>query len=116
MEEKNSVLERRNWKDGARPVRTGKPAGRGKAEPHEEKFAAFIRRKEVRKMVRLGLSAGCVMCMVAALLLIDAAPAVAVVMMAGAVVAGKAGHWGYEEADADEDKRVGFPHGWRYKD
>ena len=30
------------------------------------------------------------------LLLIDAAPAVAVVLMAGAVVAGKAGHCGYE--------------------
>lgn len=50
------------------------------------------------------------------LLLIDAMPAVAVVLMAGAVAAGKAGHWGYEEVDADEDKRVGFPHGWRYKD
>lgn len=56
------------------------------------------------------------MCMAAALLLIDAAPAVAVILMAGAVAAGKAGHWGYEEVDADEDKRVGFPHGWRYKD
>lgn len=31
------------------------------------------------------------------LLLIDAAPAVAAIMMAGAVTAGKAGHWGYEE-------------------
>lgn len=31
------------------------------------------------------------------LLLIDAAPAVAVVLMVGAVAAGKAGHWGYEE-------------------
>lgn len=50
------------------------------------------------------------------LLLIDAAPALAVVLMVGAVAAGKAGHWGYEEVDADEDKRVGFPHGWRYKD
>lgn len=36
--------------------------------------------------------------MAAALLLIDAAPAVAVVLMAGAVATGKAGHWGYEEA------------------
>lgn len=50
------------------------------------------------------------------LLLIDAAPALSVVLMVGAVAAGKAGHWGYEEVDADEDKRVGFPHGWRYKD
>ena len=33
------------------------------------------------------------------LLLIDAMPAVAVVLMAGAVVAGKAGHWGYEEVE-----------------
>lgn len=33
------------------------------------------------------------------LMLIDAAPAVAVVLMAGAVVAGKAGHWGYEEVE-----------------
>lgn len=48
-------------------------------------------------MVRLGLSAGCVICMVAALLLIDAEPAVSVVLMAGAVAAGKVGHWGYEE-------------------
>ena len=32
------------------------------------------------------------------LLLIDAAPAVAVVLIAGAVVAGKAGQWGYGEA------------------
>ena len=31
------------------------------------------------------------------LLLSDAAPAVAVVLMVGAVAAGKAGHWGYEE-------------------
>ena len=31
------------------------------------------------------------------LLLIDAAPAVAVALMAGAVAAGKAGRWGYEE-------------------
>ena len=31
------------------------------------------------------------------LLLIDMAPAVAMVLMAGAVAAGKAGHWGYEE-------------------
>ena len=116
MEKKIGILEERNRKDGARPIRTGKPAGGRKTEPHEEKFAAFIRRRKIRKVVRYGLSAGCVMCMVAALLLIDAAPAVAVVMMAGAVVAGKAGHWGYEEADADEDKRVGFPHGWRYKD
>ncbi len=38
------------------------------------------------------------------LLLIDAAPAVAAVMMAGAVAAGKAGHWGYEEVGSDEDK------------
>ena len=31
------------------------------------------------------------------LLLIDAEPAVSVVLMAGAVAAGKVGHWGYEE-------------------
>lgn len=36
------------------------------------------------------------------LLLIDAAPAVAAVMMAGAVAAGKAGHWGYEEDRMDK--------------
>ena len=92
MEKKNSVLERRNRKNGARPLRVGEPAGRGKAEPHEEKFAAFIRRRKIQKVVRLGFSAGCVICMVVALLLTDTAPAVAVVMMAGAVVAGKAGH------------------------
>lgn len=98
MEKKNSVLERRNRKNGARPLRVGEPAGRGEDESNEEKFAALIRRKKIRKMVRLGLSAGCVICMAAALLLIDAAPAVAVVLMAGAVATGKAGHWGYEEA------------------
>lgn len=97
MEKKNRVLARRNWKNGARPIRAGKSESGGKDEPNEEKLAALVRRKKIRKMVRCGLSVGCVMCMVAALLLIDAAPAVAVVMMAGAVVAGKAGHWGYEE-------------------
>ena len=116
MEKKDSVLKRRNRKNGARPFRTGKSESCGKDESHEEKLAALIRRREVQKMVRYSLSAGCVMCMAAALLLIDAAPAVAVILMAGAVAAGKAGHWGYEEVDADEDKRVGFPHGWRYKD
>lgn len=104
MEEKNRVFERRNWEVGARPVRAGKPAGRGEDESHEEKLAAFIRRREIQKVVRLGFSAGCVICMAVALLLIDAAPLLAVVLMAGAVAAGKAGHWGYEEVDVDEGK------------
>ena len=51
-----------------------------------------------------GYIKACVCLMVAALLLIDAAPAAAAVLMAGAVAAGKAGRWGYEEVDADEDK------------
>lgn len=42
-----------------------------------------------------GYIKACVGLMVAALLLIDAAPAAAAVLMAGAVVAGKAGNWGY---------------------
>ena len=57
MEEKNSVLERRNWKDGARPVRAVKPASGGKDEPNEEKLVALVRRKKLRKMLRCGLSA-----------------------------------------------------------
>ena len=97
MEKKNRISERRNWKNGARPIRDGKPAGRGEDESHEEKLAALVRRREVQKVVRHSFSVGCVMCMAAALLLIDAAPALAVVLMAGAVAAGKAGHWGYEE-------------------
>lgn len=96
MEKKNSVLERRNWKDGARPVRAGKPAGRGEDEPHEEKFAAFIRRKEVRKMVRYGLSAGCVICIFTAALLIEDIPGMSVSLMALALLFGAGGGWGYD--------------------
>lgn len=96
MEEKNRVFERRNWKNGARPVRAGKPAGRGEDESHEEKLAAFIRRKKIRKMVRLSLSAGCVICVFAAALLIEDIPWMSVGLMALALLFGAGGGWGYD--------------------
>lgn len=96
MEKKIGILEERNRKDGARPLRTGKPAGGRKAEPHEEKFAAFIRRRKIRKMVRLGLSAGCVICIFTAALLIEDIPGMSVALMALALLFGAGGGWGYD--------------------
>lgn len=96
MEKKNSVLERRNRKNGARPLRVGEPAGRGKDESNEEKFAAFIRRRKIRKVVRYGLSAGCVICIFTAALLIEDIPGMSVSLMALALLFGAGGGWGYD--------------------
>lgn len=96
MEKKDRVFERRNWKNGARPIRDGKPAGRGEDESHEEKFAAFIRRRKIRKVVRLGLSAGCVTCIFASALLIEDIPGMSVALMALALLFGAGGGWGYD--------------------
>lgn len=96
MEKKNRVLARGNWKDGARSVRGREPVGSRKDESNEEKFAAFIRRRKIRKMVRLGLSAGCVICIFTAALLIEDIPGMSVALMALALLFGAGGGWGYD--------------------
>lgn len=96
MEKKIGILEERNRKDSARPIRTGKPAGGRKTEPNEEKFAALIRRRKIRKVVRLGLSAGCVICIFVSALLIEDIPGMSAALMALALLFGVGGGWGYD--------------------
>lgn len=47
-------------------------------------------------MVRLGLSAGCVICIFTAALLIEDIPGMSVALMALALLFGAGGGWGYD--------------------